>query len=134
MEMTNVLARARDRPCALTSKKKMAKRRSSSSMDNPLSKMRRTGIDPEWNDDFPLDAFRGRWHRYAMRKHSRRPKKSVVGKAVWTDTPLSIDYKTSADEAQLKREPHRCCKVGSSAWLGKNRWWDRESLSASRLR
>ena len=53
MEMTNVLARARDRPCALTSKKKMAKRRSSSSTDNPLSKMRRTGIDPEWNDDFP---------------------------------------------------------------------------------
>ena len=53
MEMTNALARARDRPRALTSKKKMAKRRSSLSTDNPLSKTRRTGIDPEWNDDFP---------------------------------------------------------------------------------
>ena len=86
MEMTNVLARARDRPCALTSKKKMAKRRSSSSTDNPLSKMRRTGIDPEWNDDFPwmLSVKDGTG---MLCVNTRRPKKSVVGKAVWTDTP-----------------------------------------------
>ena len=90
MEMTNVLARAHDQPRALTSKKKMAKRRSSSSTDNPLSKMRRTGIDPEWNDDFPwmLSVEDGTGMLCSLcHKHSRRPKKSVVGKAVWTDTP-----------------------------------------------
>ena len=34
-------------------KKKMAKQRSSLSADYPLSKARLTGIDPQWNDDFP---------------------------------------------------------------------------------
>ena len=31
----------------------MSKRRSSSTADNLLLKSRRTGIDPQWNDDFP---------------------------------------------------------------------------------
>lgn len=68
----------------------MAKRRSSSSVDNPLSKTRQTGIDPEWNEDFPwmLSVEDGTGMLCSLcRKHSRRPKKSVVGKAVWTDTP-----------------------------------------------
>ena len=71
---------------------KMSKRRSSSrsSSSNPLSKTRRTGIDPAWKDDFPwmtpTEDGTGMFCSLC-RKHCRRPKKSVVGKAVWTDVP-----------------------------------------------
>ena len=49
----NALVHACDQPRELKVDKKMAKRRLSSSAYNPLSKTRRTGIDPEWNHDFP---------------------------------------------------------------------------------
>ena len=66
----------------------MASRRTS--IDNPSSKKRRTGIDPAWSDDFswmlPTDDGLGMICSLC-RKHSRRPRKSVVGRAVWTDLP-----------------------------------------------
>ena len=86
--MTNALARDLDLP--LWPKKMAVKRRSSSSADNPLSKTRLTGIGPQWNDDFPwiLSVEDGTGMLCSLcHKHSRRPPKSVVGKAVWTDTP-----------------------------------------------
>ena len=68
---------------------KMLKRKLSlsSSSSNPPSKTRRTVIDPAWKDDFPwmtpTEDGTGMFCSLC-RKHCRCPKKSVVGKAVWT--------------------------------------------------
>ena len=54
------------------------------------SKTRRTGIDPKWHDDFPWvlpTEDRDGMLCSLCRKHCRRPRKSIVGKAVWTDEP-----------------------------------------------
>ena len=48
------------------------------------------GLDPAWNDDFPwmLPTEDGMGMVCSLcHKHSRRPKKSVVVRAVWTDVP-----------------------------------------------
>ena len=55
-----------------------------------LSKTRRTGIDPKWHDDFPwvlTTEDRDGMLCSLCPKHCRRPRKSIVGKAVWTDVP-----------------------------------------------
>ena len=66
----------------------MAKRQATLSLGGPSSKIRQTGIDPRWKTDFPwmevTDQGAGMVCSWC-RKHSRRPKKSVVGRAVWTD-------------------------------------------------
>ena len=71
-----------------TKNKKMASRRSS--VENPTSKKRRTGIDPTWSEDFPwmVPTNEGLGMICSLcRRHSRRPKRSVVGKAIWMDVP-----------------------------------------------
>ena len=70
----------------------MLKRRSSSSSSssNPLSKTVQAGIDPAWKDDFlwMTSTEDGIGMSCSLcRKHCRHPKKSVVGKAFWTDVP-----------------------------------------------
>ena len=64
-------------------------RKATPSVENP-SKKRRSGIDPAWSNDFhwmlPTDNGLGMFCSLC-RKYSRRPKKCLVGKAVWTDLP-----------------------------------------------
>ena len=52
-----------------------------------------TGIDPEWKDNLPwmfsFEDSTGMLHSLCH-KQSRRPKKSVVGKAVWTDVQCQL--------------------------------------------
>ena len=53
-------------------------------------KHRKTGIDAKWSEDFPWMqvAEEGRGMLCSLcRKHSRRPAKARVGRAVWVDIP-----------------------------------------------
>ena len=76
-------------------KKKMARR---ASVENPSKK----GIDP---DDFhwmlPTSDSQGIFCSLC-RKHSRRPRKSVVGKAVWTDVPCQSLVKHSQSMSHVE--------------------------------
>ena len=68
----------------------MAKHHLSSTVAGPPSKTRRTGIDSRWKTDFPcMQATDGDGGVLCTlcRKHSRRPKKAAVGRAVWVDLP-----------------------------------------------
>ena len=79
-------------PLTSTSCEKMAKRRATV-VGNPRSKTRRTGLDPAWNNYFPwmLPTEDGTGMVCSLcRKRSRHPKKSVVGRAVWTDIPCQL--------------------------------------------
>jgi hypothetical protein len=68
----------------------MAKRTASSQSSS--SKKRSTGIDPAWSKDFPwlVETQDGEGMLCLLcHKHNRRPKKCVVGKAIWTDIPCT---------------------------------------------
>ena len=71
----------------------MVKRKLPSIAINPSSKTRRTGIDPDWNEDFPwmVSVEGGTGMLCSLcHKHSRCPKKSADEKAVWTDVPCRL--------------------------------------------
>ena len=77
------IAQSAERPHA----QKMA-----TSIDNPNSKKRCTGIDPAWSDDFPwmLPIDVGLYDLFIVPKYSRRLRKSVIRRAVWTDAPCQL--------------------------------------------
>ena len=72
----------------------MAKRSASmrQNLITSASKTRCSGIDPMWRTAFPwiLPTEDGEGLFCSLcRKHSHRPQKSTVGKAVWTDVPCT---------------------------------------------
>ena len=70
----------------------MAKRRSDdcASSSSSSGKHRKTGIDPKWATDFPwveVSDDSGGMLCSLCRKHNSRPKKVLVGRAIWVDLP-----------------------------------------------
>ena len=81
-----------------------AKRKQSSSV--APSKTRRTGIDPKWHEDFPWILHtddRDGMLCSVCRKHARRPRKSIIGKAVWTDVPCRTITQQAMSTADCER-------------------------------
>ncbi len=76
----------------------MAKRSHSCAEGSSTAKQRKTGIGPGWSADFPwmLEVDDGQGMMCSLcRKHSRRPKKAALGRAVWVDVACKSLIKQS---------------------------------------
>ena len=74
----------------MLSLKKIAKRSLVGSSSTSTVKHRKSGVDPKRKEDFPwleVSERDGGMFCHLCRKHSRRPKKTAVGKATWVDSP-----------------------------------------------
>ena len=97
-------------------------------------KRRKTGIDSNWSADLPwmLAVDDGQGMMCSLcRKHSRRPLKAAIGRAIWVDLACKSLFKQSLVKHSKSESHISAVQMEADLCVLQDRWWNNNGIATS---